>query len=75
MFEPPGQLLVYDGVSPSVRAVLVSLGEGSRPRVSPRGSEKFPVERFTVACWRISLNNSRTATAALTSARSSSFRY
>jgi len=58
VFEPPGHLLVYDGVSPCVRAVLVLLGEGSWPRVSPHGSEKFRVERFMVACWRMSLNTS-----------------
>src|SRR5260370_14164990 len=54
--RPPGRHLVHYGVSLCARAVLVPLGEGSWLRVSPHGSDKFPAERFTVVCWRMSLN-------------------
>ena len=48
MNEPPGRLLVYAGVSPCAAVVRLSSGD----------SHKFLVERFTVACWRMSLNTS-----------------
>jgi hypothetical protein len=49
VFEPPGQLLVYDGVSPCAEVVRLPSGD----------SHKLLTERFfTVACWRMSLNTS-----------------
>ncbi len=48
MIEPPGQPLVYDGVSPCAEVVRLSSGD----------SHEFLVERFKVACWRMSLNTS-----------------
>jgi hypothetical protein len=49
VFEPPGQLLVYDVVSPCAKVVRLSSGD----------SHKLLTERFfTVACWRMSLNTS-----------------
>src|SRR5216684_5144450 len=56
--RPPGQHLVHDGVSPCARAVLGPLSEESSPQVPSHGLLKVVVERFTVVCWRISLNTS-----------------
>jgi len=49
VIEPPGRLLVYDGVSPG--AELVRLSSGDSHKLLP---ECF----FMVVCWRMSLNTS-----------------